>query len=126
MAITRRGILAGTAGMIAASAVDAVSSESARMARAQTAQPDVSTSDDRKEPKETSRSGAREFNGIYHGDYLNQIAFPLGGIGAGMICLEGTGALSKFSLRNRPELSSEPHVFSAVCINGPRKIAARS
>ena len=45
MAITRRGILAGTAGMIAASAVDAVSSESARMARAQTAQPDVSTSD---------------------------------------------------------------------------------
>ena len=123
MAITRRGILAGTAGMIAASAVDAVSSESARMARAQTAQPDVSTSDDRKELKETSRSGAREFNGIYHGDYLNQIAFPLGGIGAGMICLEGTGALSKFSLRNRPELISEPHVFSAVCIKGPRKIA---
>ena len=122
MAITRRGILAGTAGMIAASAVDAVSSESARMARAP-AQPDVATSDDRKEPKATSRSGAREFNGIYHGDYLNQIAFPLGGIGAGMICLEGTGALSKFSLRNRPELGSEPHVFSAVCIKGPRKIA---
>jgi len=122
MAITRRGILAGTAGMIAASGVDAVSSESARVARAP-AQPDVSTSGDRKEPKETSRSGAREFNGIYHGDYLNQIAFPMGGIGAGMICLEGTGALSKFSLRNRPELGSEPHVFSAVCIKGPRKIA---
>jgi len=122
MAITRRGILAGAVGMIAASGVDAVSSESARVARAP-AQPDVSTSGDRKEPKETSRSGAREFNGIYHGDYLNQIAFPMGGIGAGMICLEGTGALSKFSLRNRPELGSEPHVFSAVCIKGPRKIA---
>jgi len=32
-------------------------------------------------------------------NYLNQVAFPMGGIGAGMICLEGTGALTKFSLR---------------------------
>ena len=43
MSITRRGILAGAVGMIAASAVDAVSSESARVARAP-AQPDGSTS----------------------------------------------------------------------------------
>ena len=47
----------------------------------------------------------------------------MGGIGAGMICLEGTGALTKFSLRNRPDLASEPKVFSAVSIQGPRKIA---
>src|SRR5581483_6296115 len=36
----------------------------------------------------------RNFNSCYEGEYLNQVAFPLGGIGAGMICLEGTGALS--------------------------------
>jgi uncharacterized protein (DUF608 family) len=70
----------------------------------------------------TSHSEARAFNGIYHGDYLNQIAFPLGGIGAGMFCLEGSGALTKFSLRNRPDLANEPHTFSAVCINGSKKI----
>ena len=33
-----------------------------------------------------------EFNGVYEGPYLNRIAFPLGGIGAGMVCLEGNGS----------------------------------
>ncbi len=56
------------------------------------------------------------FNGVYFGRRLNRIAFPLGGIGAGMICIEGTGALSHFSLRHKPELFNEPCVFSAICI----------
>ena len=34
--------------------------------------------------------GNHKFNGAYSGDYLNFVAFPLGGIGAGMICLDGT------------------------------------
>jgi uncharacterized protein (DUF608 family) len=93
------------------------------MAKRQTAHAAAPTGDGRKEPTTTSYSGARAFNGIYHGDYLKQIAFPMGGIGAGMICLEGTGALTKFSLRNRPDLASEPKVFSAVSIKGPRRIA---
>ena len=42
----------------------------------------------------------------------------MGGIGAGMICLEGTGALSHVSLRNRPEVFNEPCVFAAVGIKG--------
>jgi uncharacterized protein (DUF608 family) len=42
----------------------------------------------------------------------------MGGIGAGMICLEGTGALSHFSLRNRPEVFNEPCVFAAIGIKG--------
>jgi uncharacterized protein (DUF608 family) len=108
MPMTRRDILVGAGGIIAASSVDAVSSESAV---------------GRREPATTSNSETRAFNGIYHGDYLNQIAFPMGGIGAGMICLEGTGALSKFSLHNRPDLASEPKAFSAVSIKGPRGIA---
>src|SRR5215211_1605515 len=36
----------------------------------------------------------------YTGDRLNRIAFPLGGLGGGMVCLEGTGAFSYCSLRH--------------------------
>ena len=46
----------------------------------------------------------------------------MGGMGAGMICLEGTGALSSFSLRNRPDIFNEPLTFAAVWIKG-RNIA---
>jgi len=119
MPMTRRGILVGAGGIIAASAIDAVSSE----VKAQTTRTDGPTGDGQKEPATTSYRGARAFNGIYQGDYLNQIAFPMGGLGAGMFCLEGTGAFTKFSLRNRPDLASEPHAFSAVCIKGKRRIA---
>jgi len=65
----------------------------------------------------------RAYNGTYSGDYLNRIAFPMGGIGAGMICLEGSGALSHFSLRNRPEVFNEPCTFAALSIQGTAGIA---
>ncbi len=65
----------------------------------------------------------RQYNGPYTGDYLSRIAFPLGGIGAGMICLEGTGTISHFSIRNRPELDHEPNMFSALCVKGNPNIA---
>jgi len=58
----------------------------------------------------------RDFNGVWQDDYLNQVAFPLGGMGAGMICLEGTGALSHVSLRHEPEVFNEPYIFSALTI----------
>jgi uncharacterized protein (DUF608 family) len=54
----------------------------------------------------------------YEGESLNRIAFPLGGIGAGMICLEGTGALSHVSLRGHADIFNEPQIFSALCIKG--------
>ncbi|NQU11482.1 hypothetical protein HQ590_11865, partial [bacterium] len=54
----------------------------------------------------------------YTGDRLNHVAFPLGGIGAGMICLEGTGALSHVSVRHRPEVFNEPQVFAALHVAG--------
>src|SRR6266568_4059015 len=38
---------------------------------------------------------ARAFNGPYTGEHLHHVAFPLGGIGAGMVCLEGAGARSE-------------------------------
>ncbi len=59
----------------------------------------------------------------YSEDRTRFIAYPMGGMGAGMICLEGTGALSHFSLRNKPDVHNEPNVFSAICIKGKKNTA---
>jgi uncharacterized protein (DUF608 family) len=56
----------------------------------------------------------KKYSNVYEGDRLNHVAFPLGGIGAGMICLDGTGSLSHFSLRNQPDMFNQPCVFSAI------------
>jgi len=72
----------------------------------------------RRRPRSTARRALRPFNSEYSGDTGNQVAFPMGGIGAGMICLEGSGALSHVSLRNRPEVYREPCIFAAVAIKG--------
>ncbi len=55
---------------------------------------------------------------VYSGENRARIAFPLGGIGAGMVCLEGAGALSHVSLRHRPEVFNEPLMFSALYAAG--------
>ena len=65
----------------------------------------------------------RAHNGPYRGAHLNHVAFPLGGIGAGMICLEGTGALSHVSLRGQPDVFHEPMMFAALCVAGREKTA---
>jgi len=59
-----------------------------------------------------------EYNSYYSGEYLARIAFPIGGIGAGMFCLEGTGAISHMSVRNRPEMFNEPCMFAAISVKG--------
>jgi uncharacterized protein (DUF608 family) len=61
------------------------------------------------------------FNSAYAGPYIDQIAFPIGGIGAGMFCLEGTGAISHLSIRHAPDVDYEPPVFAALSVkNQPR------
>ena len=40
-----------------------------------------------------------------------QIAFPLGGIGAGCICINGEGGLQDFSIRNRPDTTALPDEY---------------
>jgi uncharacterized protein (DUF608 family) len=67
--------------------------------------------------------GKSKYNTVYSGERLSRVAFPMGGIGAGMICLEGTGALSHFSVRNKPEVFNEPCVFAAVAVKGPGSVA---
>jgi uncharacterized protein (DUF608 family) len=63
-------------------------------------------------------AGKRGYNAPYEGEYLSRLAFPVGGIGAGMFCLEGTGAVSHMSVRNRPEVFHEPVLFAAVAVKG--------
>ena len=59
---------------------------------------------------------SREFNSPYEGSHNTFIAYPLGGIGAGMICMEGTGALSHVSLWHKPSVNYEPMVMAALTV----------
>ena len=68
--------------------------------------------------KQNQTKTEREFNSIYKGEFLNRVAFPIGGIGAGMICLEGTGAISHVSVRNHPDIFNEPFTMAALSIKG--------
>lgn len=65
------------------------------------------------------------YNGAYTGACLNRVAFPIGGIGAGMFCMEGTGAISHMSVRNRIEFTNAPCAFAAVCVKGAGGNVAR-
>jgi uncharacterized protein (DUF608 family) len=58
------------------------------------------------------------YNKSYKGQNLRQIAFPVGGIGAGMFCIEGAGAISHMSVRNKPEIFNEPGIFAAIFVRG--------
>jgi uncharacterized protein (DUF608 family) len=60
----------------------------------------------------------RGFNDWYRGRHLERIAFPLGGIGAGTVCIEGCGALSHVSLRHQPQVFNEPLMFASVWVRG--------
>ena len=46
------------------------------------------------------------------GDTATQVSMPMGGIGAGSICLNGYGGLQDFSIHERPETTSLPEGFS--------------
>jgi len=59
---------------------------------------------------------ARVFNGPYAGAFLDRVAFPIGGMGAGMVCLEGTGGLCPVAVRHRPEMFNEPMMFAAISV----------
>src|SRR6478609_6445778 len=60
----------------------------------------------------------REYNGAYENQFLKRVAFPLGGLGAGMFCLEGTGAISHMSVRSKPDVFNEPGMFGAISLKG--------
>ena len=49
----------------------------------------------------------------FSGDRATQVAMPLGGIGAGCICLNGYGGLQDFSIWNRPATTALPDRYSS-------------
>jgi len=54
---------------------------------------------------------AHDYNQSYTQEHLTRSGFPLGGIGAGMIALEGSGKLAQVSIRHQPEVFFEPLIF---------------
>jgi uncharacterized protein (DUF608 family) len=64
---------------------------------------------------------SRDFNDKYENEYLSRVAFPIGGLGAGMFCLEGTGAISHLSVNNKPAVFNVPYAFGAISVKGNEK-----
>jgi hypothetical protein len=107
MSVDRRDFLMGAGALMTGAASSAASAQpKERSARS-------SGAADRRSTKPARR---------YDGAQLSNIKFPLGGIGAGMICIEGSGALSSISIRDRPDLLNEPMIFSAVSARGVTRV----
>jgi uncharacterized protein (DUF608 family) len=49
----------------------------------------------------------------FSGDNATQVAMPLGGIGAGSICLNGSGGLQDFAIHERPATTALPAGFTS-------------
>ena len=49
----------------------------------------------------------------FGGDTATQVAMPLGGIGAGSICLNGYGGLQDFAIHERPATTALPSMWSS-------------
>jgi uncharacterized protein (DUF608 family) len=62
---------------------------------------------------------------VFEGGQLDRVSFPIGGMGAGMFCLDGSGAFSHFSLRHLPDYFNEAWVFSAIAVRGEKGVTAR-
>ena len=80
----------------------------------------ASCSGSRTDTESTKPQDKHDFNMEYSGKFLDRIAFPTGGIGAGMFCIEGTGAISHMSVRNHPDVYNEPCMFAAITVKGAK------
>ncbi len=68
-------------------------------------------------------SPTRDFHQSYTGQHLNHISMPMGGMGAGMICLSGTGGLENVSWRHKPAMLDNRRIFATVSVQKPVKVA---
>ena len=59
----------------------------------------------------------------YTGDHLDRVEFPVGGLGAGSVCLKGNGAIGGLSIRNEPGLYWDPRMFAAVTVLGEENVS---
>ena len=59
---------------------------------------------------------------IYKDEFLNEISFPIGGIGTGSIGLSGRGSLKNFEIFNRPNTGSWfPKTFAIIQLIQPQR-----
>ena len=65
-----------------------------------------------------AQNGVSPYNKAYSGKNLDRIAFPIGGLGSGMFCLDGTGSVSHLSVKHKPDLMNEPVCFAAISVKG--------
>lgn len=63
-------------------------------------------------------ASAKTVDKIYSGKELDHIDYPIGGLGSGMFCISGTGAITNLSFHHYPQLFHEPCVFAAVHVKG--------
>jgi len=105
MSVSRREFLAGGAGVLAPGGQPAILASARKT--------DSGCSEQTFDGALNQHSRRR-----FKGAQLDNIKFPLGGIGAGMICLEGAGSISSVSIRSRPELLNEPCLFATVNVLG--------
>ncbi len=117
--VPRRDFLKMSAATVGAIGTSSVAPAVEAAGRQSAARP-VAGGGRRPRPARAARPGATACSA---GERLNRVAFPMGGMGAGMICLEGTGALSHVSLRHKPEVFNEPLTFAALCVKGKTNIA---
>jgi uncharacterized protein (DUF608 family) len=105
---TRREFLVAGSSAALAAATSAVSAQTtspaAGSAAVRAAESAPATSND------LFASGAQR---TFSGDTATQVAMPLGGIGAGSICLNGYGGLQDFSIREHPETTALPSGWSS-------------
>lgn len=66
----------------------------------------------------TNDTPYHQFNEAYTDESLNRTAFPIGGMGAGMVCLEGNGSFSHLSVRHTPDVFKTPFMFGAIALKG--------
>jgi uncharacterized protein (DUF608 family) len=107
---TRREFLVAGSTAAMAVAIPATTSDAASIANAA---PVIEASDRESLPFSTSELSQSGPQRTFSGDRATQVAMPIGGLGAGCICINGSGGLQDFSIRTRPETTALPAGFSS-------------
>lgn len=67
-------------------------------------------------------AAARPHHRNYVGESRDHIAYPIGGLGSGMFCIEGSGAISNMSVHHFPDLFHEPCAYAAIYAGGNARV----
>lgn len=67
----------------------------------------------------STASARRAYDGVYEGDSLSRISFPVGGMGSGCIGIAGNGALIDWEIFNRPNQGSRMG-FAHIAVRAER------